>query len=232
MGGKSSKVSYGNLTKDEIVELMMPAYYTPSPHISAAILETAKEAWLKILENRSNVVRSIKNNDGWVGSTSGISMFYTTFFDRLFDVHPLAKPLFSGGMQAQGKAIVKMVSMILNTFKNPEKFEKMVKEVASSHCRMGVKAAEFAIVGDVLFYSLKRCLGEEYTTEVEDAWKKIYSAMLQLIVPFCLTYESKGSTKDTQVKAIREKLDPLTATVTQVTSMSAEMSTRSTSLSM
>lgn len=183
-GGSTNVPKYDKFTLEEIVALMMPVYYTHNADITPEMLNIAKDSWLLITEDKCPRKVEVQ---------SGVTLFYTTFYERLFDIHPLSKPLFKNGMQSQGKFIVKMIAMIINSLKYRDKFKKTMEDLALRHCQMGVKASEFSIVGDVLFYSLSTCLGSAYTRDVEDTWKKIYSAMLQIIVPLCLRYEGSGT---------------------------------------
>jgi hemoglobin-like flavoprotein len=129
---------------------------------------------------------------------SCISWFYSVFYERLFDVHPLCRPLFTSGIISQGKFLVKMVSLILNCLKNKEKFVKTMEDLAMRHCERGIRGIEYGIVGDVLFHALRRCVGPvNFTREVEQAWKLIYSSMIQVIVPLCVEYERTGVIKRT-----------------------------------
>ncbi|RYH04781.1 hypothetical protein EON65_46525 [archaeon] len=46
-------------------------------------------------------------------------------------------------------------------------------------------------MGEVLFWSIKQCVGAMYTPEVHLAWVKIYSRMLRTMVPVAVAYELK-----------------------------------------
>jgi hemoglobin-like flavoprotein len=97
------------------------------------------------------------------------------------------------GIESVGAFLVQMVSMSLSQLRDPTKFKKTMTSLAARHCERGVKASEYGVIGEVLFYSLKKCLGEEtYTTSVEISWKKIYSVMLREIVPLVVRYERTG----------------------------------------
>lgn len=52
------------------------------------------------------------------------------------------------------------------------------------------------VVGEVLFYVLRLCLGPlVYTYDVHRAWVKVYSRMLKVIVPIAISYELKSGSK-------------------------------------
>lgn len=50
-----------------------------------------------------------------------------------------------------------------------------------------------AVVGEVLFYVLRQCLGPNvYMQDVHQVWVKVYSRMLKTIVPTAVDCELKG----------------------------------------
>jgi hemoglobin-like flavoprotein len=82
-----------------------------------------------------------------------------------------------------------MISLTLNQLHDPMNFQIIMRGLALSHCQKGVRSVEYGIVGSVLFHSLKKVLAEEYTEAVHQAWVKIYSAMLSIIVPMVVDHE-------------------------------------------
>lgn len=80
------------------------------------------------------------------------------------------------------------------------KFQKAMVALAERHCERGVKAVEYGIIGDVLFYTLQETAGALYTPTVEACWKKVFSSMLAIIVPLCVSYERKGLLKRETVR--------------------------------
>ena len=172
--------------------LMMPVYYIHDVDVMAEDLRLAKSIWDYIIDDKSPAFIKMKE-DPTFEQNSCISWFYTIFYERLFNVHPMCRPLFTSGIVSQGKFLVKMMSLTLNCISNRPKFAKSMEDLALRHCERGVRGVEYGIVGDVLFYSLRRVVGDEvYTKEVEQAWVKIYSAMLGIIVPLVVEYERTG----------------------------------------
>lgn len=154
-------------------------------------MDLAKKSWNLVIEDRSPAFAEQKTNPEFEHNTC-ISWFYSIFYERLFNVHPMCRPLFTSGIVSQGKFLVKMVSLILTCLKNKTKFTVTMQELAMRHCERGIRGVEYGIVGDVLFFSLRKSIGSAYTSEVETAWKKIFSSMLAIIVPLCIQYERTG----------------------------------------
>lgn len=86
-----------------------------------------------------------------------------------------------------------MISTCLKQLNKPEEFQKTMEALAKRHCEKGIRANEYGVVGDVLFYSLQYCLDQDiYDRNTELAWIRIYSAMLRAILPTALHFESTG----------------------------------------
>ena len=91
--------------------------------------------------------------------------------------------MFTGGMKSQGKFLVKLLSLALSLLNDNDKFTAILVDLAEKHCIRGVKAIEYGIVGEVLFYTLKITIGSAtYTEAAHFAWVKIFSRMLKVMV--------------------------------------------------
>mmetsp|Transcript_6195 Transcript_6195/g.9345 ORF Transcript_6195/g.9345 Transcript_6195/m.9345 type:complete len:207 (+) Transcript_6195:119-739(+) len=176
----------------EAIALMMPAYYMPTADVGPNDIAAAKVSWSLITDDKAQPFLFGKKERLFQYSTC-IGWFYVVFFERLFDVHPACKPLFTAGVISQGKFLVKMITLSLHQLDEQEAFINTMHTLAVRHCERGVRAVEFGIVGDVLFYTLRKVLGDDYTDEVDIVWKKIYSGMLRIIVPLVIAYEMSGS---------------------------------------
>lgn len=53
----------------------------------------------------------------------------------------------------------------------------------------GIRTIEYGVIGEVLFWSLQKILGDAYTRRVEEAWTKVFSSMLRIIVPIAVAFE-------------------------------------------
>lgn len=178
---------------DSIVSIMMPVYYVHDAAVSAEDIALAKASWNLIIDDKSEEFHRRKREDPNFQYYSCISWFFSNFYSRLFDVHPLCKSLFSSGLQTQGKFLVKMISITLSQVNNPEQFQETMHDLTVRHCQRGVKAIEYGVVGDVLFWVIRTCVGEKaFTPAVSNVWVRIYSVMLRHIVPQAVAYERKG----------------------------------------
>mmetsp|Transcript_9930 Transcript_9930/g.10431 ORF Transcript_9930/g.10431 Transcript_9930/m.10431 type:complete len:223 (+) Transcript_9930:107-775(+) len=207
MGGGISAAEI-KAVEEEIVLLMMPVYFIPQAEVISRDINSCQDVWNLILDDRSPAyLEYIKKANP--PPTSCIVWFYSVFYERLFNVHPLCRPLFTKGIESIGSFLVQMVSMSLGQLRDPSKFKKTMTSLAARHCERGVKASEYGVIGEVLFYTLKKCLGDEtYTTEIDTAWKKVFSVMLREIVPLVVNYERTGKfTSDVSVAPSASEAD-------------------------
>jgi len=145
---------------------------------------------MAILNETSKDFLDKKKNDKNFTYSSCVTYFYDSFYMRLFDIHPMSKNLFKNGMRSQGKFLVKMITLALSEINDSKKFDKTLVKLAEVHNERGVKAVEYGVVGEVLFYVMKKIIGpSNYGSKIHMAWVKVYSRMLRIIVPTAVALE-------------------------------------------
>lgn len=199
--GEVLKVNEGKdfqvvLPLSRLSKLIMPIYFIPNAVLTGSDIKTIGKIWKLIViggsESGGSGGGGGEEGEGYTPSARHLQRFVTVFYDRLFDVHPSAKPLFVNGTVSQGRVLIKMISMSISHLHHPDKFQKLISSMAKHHCEYGVKCYEYGIMGEVLFYSLRFTLGNElYDTNADMAWKRLYSAMLSIIIPCCIQYENE-----------------------------------------
>jgi hemoglobin-like flavoprotein len=193
MGSGGSTARYVDGSDDFVVSIMMPVYYIHNVEVVEADIQHAAASWKLIIDDKSVEFKRRKEKHPNFTHFSCISWFFSNFYSRLFDIHPLCKSLFGSGLQSQGKFLVKMISLTLSQLGDEDTFNNTMSDLVKRHCERGVKSIEYGVVGDVLFWCIKTCIGETgFTPEVQLAWTKIYSKMLQRIVPAAVAYERQG----------------------------------------
>ena len=171
----------------EIVNLMMPVFYVDE-QLVASDVEAAKASWKMITDDTAPGFLALKGTPGF-DFPSCIMFFFDNFYSRLFDVHPMCRPMFKAGLKSQGKFLVKMISMALSMIDDHQKFNQTMVKLTETHNERGVKAIEYGIVAEVLFWTVRRCLGTAYDKTVHSIWVKVVSRMLKIMVPVAVAYE-------------------------------------------
>lgn len=196
---------------DQVIEYVLPIYYTKLP-----LLPHCKEkliaGWKKISANTAQGFYKLKReHPEQVPCTNPMEFFANRLVMRLCEVHPVCQSMFKKSSLKQGLLFLNMFSMLIQVLDNAELFNKHLKMLALTHLKMGIRATEFGIFGEALFWTLRAVLGDEdYDTVTHTAWIKFYSRMLDVIVPIVLEHEMS------QAKVAREinvkRMMPIMAT--------------------
>jgi len=96
------------------------------------------------------------------------------FYGKLFEMDPELKPLFKTDIKEQGKKLMTMITVAVRGLSDLEKIVDDVKALGVRHVRYGVKDAHYDTVGAALLWTLEQGLGEAFTSELKEAWTKVY----------------------------------------------------------
>jgi hypothetical protein len=116
MGGGPSATRFMDGSLKEIVTILMPAYYIEAS-ITDDDLAIANGTWQHIVADTSPEFISRKQSDPLFPYSTCMNWFFNAFYMRLFDVHPMCRPLFKNGLDTVGKFLIQMVSLCLNQLK-------------------------------------------------------------------------------------------------------------------
>ena len=96
------------------------------------------------------------------------------FYDHLFQLDPSIRPLFTGDMVAQGRALMGAIGTVVSGLKNPEAVVPTVEQLGIRHLDYGVTDTHYTTVGEALLWTLGQGLGDAFTSEAKDAWSEAY----------------------------------------------------------
>ena len=99
------------------------------------------------------------------------------FYGRLFALDPSLRPLFPADLQEQGKKLMSMISVAVNSLARLDSIEPAVRALGRRHAGYGVEERHFATVGAALIWTLERGLGAGFTSEMEQAWCAAYDVL-------------------------------------------------------
>lgn len=99
------------------------------------------------------------------------------FYGRLFEIAPAVKPLFRGDMAEQGRKLMATLAVVVNGLNNLAVILPAASALAKRHVAYGVKAADYAPVGEALLWTLERGLGADWTPELAAAWATAYGVL-------------------------------------------------------
>lgn len=100
------------------------------------------------------------------------------FYDRLFEVTPEVRAMFSSDMDEQKK---KFAAMLTQSVANLHQFYMVlpqIKELGRKHgADYGVATEHYALVGGALLWALQQSFGPDFTPELRAAWTETYTTL-------------------------------------------------------
>ena len=96
------------------------------------------------------------------------------FYDRLFEIAPSVKSMFTGDMAEQRRKLMTMLAAVVNGLGNLESILPAASALAIRHVRYGAKTEHYPVVGSALLWTLEKGLGNGWTPEVAEAWTDAY----------------------------------------------------------
>ena len=105
------------------------------------------------------------------------------FYTRLFEQRPDFKPLFeSADMEAQQRKLIATLAVAVEGLRTPGKIVSTVQELGQRHQTYGVKAEDYADVGEALLWTLEQGLAQDFTPEVQQAWEVAISFISNIMI--------------------------------------------------
>lgn len=99
------------------------------------------------------------------------------FYERLFELEPQARRLFTGDMHAQRRKLMLMLGTVVNGLHRLPALAPVILALGERHRGYGVTDAHYASVGAALLWTLEQGLGEHWTPELHSAWAHTYAVL-------------------------------------------------------
>lgn len=99
------------------------------------------------------------------------------FYNRLFEIAPQLKPMFRNPVPEQSKKLLAMINYVISKLDKLEDILDEVAKLAKRHVSYGVKPGHYTIVGEALLWTLEKGLGENWDSEVKEAWTICYQVL-------------------------------------------------------
>lgn len=96
------------------------------------------------------------------------------FYNNLFSIAPETRPLFRDDLAGQGMKFMSTLMTLADLLDEPELFQTELDDLARSHATVGVKAEYYAPMGSALLVTLGELLREDFTEELQGAWRSAY----------------------------------------------------------
>jgi hemoglobin-like flavoprotein len=104
------------------------------------------------------------------------------FYQRLFQLDPALRELFTGDMVVQGNKLMSMFGTLIAGLNRPEQLVPVLQAMGQRHVGYGIQDSHYATVGSALLWTLERCLGTNFTTEMRDAWIALFFVVSRTMI--------------------------------------------------
>ena len=177
---------------DNIIKKSLPPYFINNPVITDNDMKLIRSSW-KIITTGDTVIFTSYVLAG-SACLSPQNIFCKSFYERLFQVSPMSKMLFRGKtVKALESVLFAVVTTALRQDMDTISFTKLLHSIVHIHNAMGVKAILYGQFFGALFWTISKFLGSLLNRETSLAWIKIYSKMLQIILPIAAEGELRKS---------------------------------------
>lgn len=99
------------------------------------------------------------------------------FYDRLFELDPRARALFKDDLTDQKRILMMTLQVVVAGLDRPNEIVPGVEALGRRHAKYSVVDANYETVGAALLWTLEQGLGEEFTSNVRDAWAAAYGLL-------------------------------------------------------
>ena len=104
-----------------------------------------------------------------IAPQSGIAAMI--FYRNLFTLDPSLRSLFHTTIELQGRKFMDSLEYTVASLENPRALIPVLEAMGRRHVTYGTKSGHYATVVKALLQTLDECLENEFTPEVETAWR-------------------------------------------------------------
>ncbi len=107
--------------------------------------------------------------------------FSASLYERLFEVAPEARSMFSRDMTRQREKLIATLTLVVNSANKLSELREDVRELGRRHVSYGTELAHYAILRDVLVDTLAEYISDGFDDETRAAWGKLYDAITDVM---------------------------------------------------
>ena len=104
------------------------------------------------------------------------------FYERLFEVAPSIRAMFSQDPGVQEAIFVSELAVIVDSISQFDTFVQRTRRLGASHAEYGVAHGHYETMGFVLREVLAEALGPAFTDELHDAWRLAFDLVAETMM--------------------------------------------------
>jgi hemoglobin-like flavoprotein len=99
------------------------------------------------------------------------------FYNRLLELDPSLRALFTSDMTEQGRKLMGMITVAVNGLDRLDEIIPAVRALGKRHSGYGVTDDHYDTVATALLWTLEPGLGDAFTDDTRNAWIKTYTLL-------------------------------------------------------
>ena len=182
-----------NLQKSIQDEISIPltvqvAHFTPSsfplvPIINSKTTNFCSTSWSKIVANDAV--------DEYGASVSGMTAFYSEFYDRLDALDSTGKfeavlsrhSSAENKVEAKGAILIRIINFVLNIEADTRDVQLNLFMLGKSHSQKSIRPWQYSVFIQTLLNTIASRLGTEATGQVMEAWVNLFAFVMKSMLP-------------------------------------------------
>jgi hemoglobin-like flavoprotein len=96
------------------------------------------------------------------------------FYDRLFEIAPELRPMFTHNMELQREKVMQMLATLVASMDDTPHFTNMAHELGKRHVGYGVRNEHYVLVGRALLWALEEACPQVMTPAASASWAAAY----------------------------------------------------------
>jgi nitric oxide dioxygenase len=104
------------------------------------------------------------------------------FYERLFEVAPPVRTLFSQDPAVQESVFVSELGVIVSSISRFDAFVARARDLGVRHAAYGITYLDYETAGRVLLETLADTLGPAFTDELQEAWRLAFDLMAETMM--------------------------------------------------
>ncbi|KAE9041768.1 hypothetical protein PR003_g4217 [Phytophthora rubi] len=171
--------------------------------------QVAAQHWDKVFKDvpaqRSSQISSNNHKEAkhiTKAQNNKITELYDVFYAYLEEHGGDLKHVFRSSMHVRGRVLVH-ISAGMRTMLASENISEKIAALTKTHRRFGIKLEHFDCVGRALLHAMERTSGDNWSPEIADAWRRMYSHSSVILIRAQKKTEKQAS-KDSK-RAAKEK---------------------------
>lgn len=117
----------------------------------------------------------------WLQATTDLATFTRRFYERLFTVAPEVRALFPADMARQEAKLANTLSLVMTSLPNLDLLEPGLVELGRRHAAYGATAAQYAVIGDTLIWTIEHSQREPMDEPTRTAWREVYDHLSRVM---------------------------------------------------